>query len=303
MAAFSWSKTRDEVFHRCLRASYYQYYTTYDQVAPSADPFTYELQVMRSLKTRPMWIGNVVHDAARRIVPGAKVRNPPAPVYVFGRLRSDMMRDWKASAAGDYRRDPSDAFCLAEQYYGQPARDVEFESDFRFAQQCVQNVYRSMPYELLANEPSARILEAGNRSSKMDLAGLTVRVVPDLAMKLSDKRIVLVDWKAHRSSGGPTAEFQLSVYALYATKKWSVPPDAIDLEEIDLNDGSSIPYAVSAESLVSTAETIRTSDDEMLSLLADPANNIARESDLPMTDDLARCTDCNFRRACGREVS
>jgi len=299
MPPFSWSKSRDGTFRRCLREYYYQYYVSRDRAATAADPAAREILIMSTLRTRPMWVGSAVHEQAHLIVTGARMANPPSSEQVLRRLRRRMEADWQASLAGRYREDPKGTPGLVEHYYGEPVGPADLESDLALASRCIQNVYQTEPYRLLAGDPSVRILEAESLG-RLNLSGLTVWVVLDLALRLSDGRLVIVDWKTGRDIGGPTVRLQLAVYALYAASKFAVSAGAISTWEMSLSDACLIEHRADAGSLAWAEETILTSARQMRSLLVDAAANRARELDFPMTEDCSLCACCSFRRACGR---
>jgi hypothetical protein len=287
------------MFRECLRLYYYHYYRSLDGSRPSADPFARELYLMRHLTTRPMWVGTVVHSQARKIVSGAKGQARVSPDEAVTQLRRRMGYDWQASRSGRYRENPSGMLGLVDDYYGPSPEPDAFAIHFHYAANCVRTVFDTDAYRLLAGDPAVRFLEAEERH-KLEVCGHTVWVVLDLAIRLADGRIVIVDWKTGGDS--PATRLQLAVYALYATQRWTVPPEQITTWEVRLGHGpQAIPHPIDADSLAWAEDTIRTSAEAMLSLLADRDRNLARESDFPMSENLDLCSGCRFRRACSRE--
>ena len=299
MPSFSWSKSRDGMFRECLRLYYYHYYRSLDGSRSSADPFARELYLMRHLTTRPMWVGTVVHSQARKIVSGARGELRVSPDEAVTQLRRRMGYDWQTSRSGRCRENPSRMLCLVDDYYGPSPEPDAFAVHYQYAASCVRTIFDTDAYQLLAGDPAVGFLEA-EELHKLNVCGHTVWVVLDLAIRLADGRIVIVDWKTGGDS--PATRLQLAVYALYATQRWIVPPEQITTWEVRLGRGPQpIPYPIDADSLAWAEDTIRTSAEAMLSRLADRDQNLARESDFPMTDNLDLCSGCRFRRACARE--
>jgi len=287
------------MFRECLRLYYYHYYRSPDGRRAASDPFVRELYVMRHLTTRPMWVGAVVHSQARKIVSGAQGQLRLSPDEAVDQMRRRMGYDWQTSRSGRYRQDPANMLCLVDDYYGPPADPDAFAGHYQYAANCVRSLFNTDPYRLLTGDPAVRFLEA-EQLHKLTLAGQTVWVVPDLVMRLADGRIVVVDWKTGTDIG--VARLQLAVYALFARQQWAAPVEEITTWEVSLSDGRLIEHPIDAGSLAWAEEVVRSSAEAMLSLLVDRERNLAQEADFPMSEDVALCARCRFRRACGREA-
>ncbi len=61
--SFSWSKTRDALFQECKRKYYYNHYGSWGGWVLRSDKRTREAYILKNLKTRQMWLGDVVHKA------------------------------------------------------------------------------------------------------------------------------------------------------------------------------------------------------------------------------------------------
>ena len=69
-----------------------------------------------------------------------------------------------------------------------------------------------------------------------------------------------------------------------------------------LNDGVEQQVGVDVEAIAGFKQRMKDSVDRMRKLLADPAANVPHpEAFFPMTEELASCARCAFRRVCGRE--
>ena len=63
---FSWSKTRDEVFRTCPRQYWFAYYGNWNGWREDAPARTREIYVLKNLKNRQVWAGQVVHECIER---------------------------------------------------------------------------------------------------------------------------------------------------------------------------------------------------------------------------------------------
>src|SRR6476659_5684864 len=63
---FSWSKSREGIFNECKRRFWFQYYGSWAGWEPEADARARDIYVLKQLRTRHIWIGNIVHEAIER---------------------------------------------------------------------------------------------------------------------------------------------------------------------------------------------------------------------------------------------
>ena len=88
------------------------------------------------------------------------------------------------------------------------------------------------------------------------------------------------------------------IYALYTNQKWDIEYSKMELSDVYLNIGASV-YAKDVEEKIPVVEDlIKDSIEQMKGSLVDIDNNVAKESDFPMTDDLNKCKWCDFREIC-----
>ena len=63
---FSWSVSRDNLFRECLRKYYFSYYGYWGGWQQDAPERTRMIYILKQLKNRPIWIGQVVHSCIAR---------------------------------------------------------------------------------------------------------------------------------------------------------------------------------------------------------------------------------------------
>jgi hypothetical protein len=297
---FSWSRSRDETFRACLRKYWFQYYGSWDGWRADAPEETRAIYVLKQLQTREMWAGSRVHQCIQVAIQNLRRGIPPLEVErAIDLTLQEMRRDFAASRKKYYWSHPK-ATALFEHEYAVPVRDEEWKATADHVVRCLRSFYASEIWRRLLDLPPGAILETESLSS-FEQDGIRVIVVLDLALR-EDEGIRIWDWKTGRSRSEET-RLQLACYALYAMRKWNVPAGAIETFEFNLASNEVIPYRSSSAEIAGALDVIRGSARDMRLLLEgeDPGRNRAVRERFPLTEDLALCARCNFKRLCGRE--
>ncbi|HEM62569.1 MAG TPA: hypothetical protein ENO24_09780 [Chloroflexi bacterium] len=296
---FSWSLSRDFIFHACLRQYYYHYYGSWGGWRHEAPPDVKELYVMKNLQTTPMWTGSIVHQIAHEVVKGFRTGQPLSVEAALATTRDRMERDWQDSATCRYRRRPNRICGLAEHYYAVSIPAQALAEAAIVAQGCVRRLYGSHTYKTMLELGPDSIVECEELNT-ISVAGVKGWVSPDLILRDGDERLMVVDWKTGTSSQKEETTRQLSIYALYALRKYSSSARELMGVEENLRLGESHLHSLKEWALQETREYVEGSIQKMRRLLHDEGQNIALIRDFPMTDHLAACLHCRFRRACDR---
>ena len=90
----------------------------------------------------------------------------------------------------------------------------------------------------------------------------------------------------------------MGIYAMYALEKWGIQPNHILLKEFFLTTGKTREHEGKSLNLERVQKYVTNSIQQMLTLLSRPEQNQADESDFGFTEDMAQCTQCNFRKLC-----
>ncbi|MFQ5877706.1 MAG: PD-(D/E)XK nuclease family protein [Acidobacteriota bacterium] len=295
---FSWSRSRDGAFNECRRRYWFQYYGFWGGWEAAADPETRDIYQLRQLKSRQMWAGEVVHSCIQRSLENLRGGIEPLPLEEIVSLALDRMRnEWRQSRDGVYRSRPKTT-ALFEHEYAVPLSDEQWRANAEHVASCLRTFYRSDTYAWIRSLPRERWLEI-EEFSCFHLDGVKVHVRLDFACREGD-RVHILDWKTGRRDEEDNS-VQLACYALYAHQKWGTLPRDLRTAELNLARGQLREYPVSAAQIERTRGYIRGSIRDMRALLLDPeaGNAVDRES-CPLTADLWRCRNCNFRRLCGR---
>jgi hypothetical protein len=247
-----------------------------------------------------MWAGKRVHECIEVAIRNRKRGIPPLDGERAIEITiQEMRRDFSSSRKKYYWSHPKSA-ALFEHEYGVPVTDAEWKATADHVAHCLRNFYASEIWRRIQALPPEAILETEALSS-FEQDGIRVIVVLDLALREEDG-IRIWDWKTGKSRSEET-RLQLACYALYAMRKWNVPAGAIETFEFNLAANEVIPYRSSSAEIAGALDYIRGSARDMRLLLVDedPARNLALRERFPLTEDLALCARCNFKRICGRE--
>ncbi len=296
---FSWSKSRDSLFNFCLRSYYYHYYGSWNGWRHDAPADVRELYVMKNLQNLGSWRGAAVHDVARQVVEGF-ARGRPLPVeQALSVLRERMHRDFEDSRTGRYRRRPNRICGLQEHYYDVPLEDELLRELNVAAEGAVKRVYGTRTHQTMLQLGPSGIVE-WEKLQNITLAGCKVWVSPDLILRGRDAGLTIVDWKTGTSSPSEGARLQLAIYGLYAVRAYGARTQRLLGVEENLRTGEDHVYPLKEWVLEEARKYAEDSIQRMQALLHDRERNVALVRDFPMTDELARCTGCRFRRACDR---
>jgi hypothetical protein len=296
---FSWSKSRDSLFNSCLRAYYYHYYGSWNGWRRDAPPDVRELYVMKNLSNLGAWRGGAVHDVVRQIVEGLAQGKPLPVERALSLLRERMLRDFEDSRTGRFRRRPNRICGLQEHYYEVPVDGEALRELLVAAEGAVKRVYGTRTYQTMLRLGPSSIVEWEELQS-ITLAGHKVWVSPDVILRDAEGRMTIVDWKTGTSSPGEETRLQLAIYGLYAVRAHGASPDRLLGVEENLGVGEDHVYPLKDWVLEEARKYAEDSIRRMQALLHDREHNVALLRDFPMTDELAQCVACRFRRACER---
>ncbi len=302
---FSWSKTRHEKFRECLRAYYLHYYRSWGGWEPDAPADTRRLYVLKKLSNRYTWAGAVVHDAIRHSLLGARFGRTVDPSRVIEQAHRLMQQDYLYSLRKRYWMEPyrRQFRGLVEHEYVEPVPRDDWKQNWENARAALTWFFESRWMSItraLKPEQWLEVDSASFEDSNFTLDGVKVFAVPDFVYLDEDGAAVVVDWKTGKVRAGH--DDQVLGYAMYVAHRYNVPADSVRAALVYLNEGVEELVSVDRQALESFMDHFQQSVASMQSLLRDPAGNTPHpESAFPMTEDLARCARCVFRRVCGRE--
>jgi hypothetical protein len=302
---FSWSKSRHEKFVECRRAYYYAYYGSWGGWEAAAGSLVRELYVLKKLSSRWQWAGSVVHDALKQMLSRARVTGDFLPLErVLERTRARARSQWAISREKSYWREASRIVGLVEHEYGDVVPGEDWKRLYEgVVDGALRGFYASATYEEIRRTPRERWLSVDELDS-WQFEGTKIWVAIDFAYRDADERVRILDWKTGKERG--VDHTQVGIYALYAQRKWSVPPDAVvgGLVYLVANGagagGDTVSVAADGVALERCQAEMRRSIGEMKAALAEPARNHALMDQFPQQPERDGCRRCPFRRPCGR---
>lgn len=294
--AFSWSKSRHENFKECQRRYYFQYYGSWGGWSAGADSRTREIYLLKQLKTRQMWKGDLVHRIIRSALEDFQLEGQfPAPGALAERLVAQMRQEFRDSRERKYRA-TSKVNALFEHEYGVPVPDHEWQRQRDEALKCLHHFFESDIFRELSRIGPDRLIEVDkDQPDQFKVDGTTIYVKLDLAYRRPEGKWVIVDWK---TGGGSADDLQAACYTMYLAYAHGANVEETEVSEYRLLQPSAQVYPIDHARIEATKERIRTSASAMKSMLRDPHQNTAVESDFALIEDRRVCTRCNFQKVC-----
>ena len=303
---FSWSFSRHSLFQECPRAYYFSYYGSWGGWHASAPQAARELYIQKKLTSRPMWIGNLVHDAAE-----LALRDLQRGAWRdLGRLAESALqrakREVSESERGANLKRPSKCTGFREHYYGDDLSPQDWQETLAEIERQIRgladhDIYKRL-FTVCVHEKAPDKLVEIEELVKIDIDGVPVWVRLDALLKDDRVGYIVLDWKTGKAHVNDVIAAQLGVYGLYCVLHHGAREDKILAMHANLRDGSWATHEVNAASMAETRRLIRDSAESMRSALKDRNGNVAEIEDFPpLPEGSARCGWCPFRRSCDRE--
>ncbi|MDI6809007.1 MAG: PD-(D/E)XK nuclease family protein [Candidatus Eisenbacteria bacterium] len=326
---FSWSFSRAKVFEDCKRKYWFNYYGSWGGWEDSAPLTTKKIYLLKNLKSRWMWSGEVVHRWVRDILSVSRTGRRLVPDEVVERAKEEMRSEYKESrknvesviavfsgkpesGRSEYAQQGKKKGILLEHFYDPSLPDEKWVEIVDGVERCVRNFFSSPVFGELTQIPDRDWLqiEDDREFPSFSFEGDKVFAKPDCAHRAGDSAMRIIDWKTDRGKrvegqdskqeGPERPSVQLGCYALYAMNEWGGIPGKIQVLEQNLFTMERKESLVGEETLDETRRVIRESVRKMKDILSDRESNSAEEEDFPLTENRRLCNYCNFRILCGR---
>jgi len=292
---FSWSVSRDDIFRKCRRMYYYQYYGSWGGWDFAADKRNRAIYILKQLQNRQMWAGSKVHECIENILNEIKIGIKKIDIGQKIENTLNLMRkEFLSSKNKNYLTDPKTC-ALFEHEYGLEVSKEEWQSNADNVAECLKQFFNSDVYEEIS-----QLLE--NQWIALEpfpffyLEDFKIYAVLDFAFRRNDE-IIIYDWKTGKEDTEKD-KFQLACYGLFATKKWNIEAYNVNLVDFYLSKGKQNEFIFADFEIDKIKNQIFNSIDEMKHILDDPQENIAREDDFPFTENEQICKYCNFNKMC-----
>jgi hypothetical protein len=297
---FSWSVSRDRVFTECARKYYFNYYGHWGGWENNAPERVRNIYILKQLKNRATWIGEVVHDCIARSLKNLSRGIPLLPLEDILAITRDRMRqDFRSSSAKRYWQNPKTYCGFFEHEYEMDIADEEWKKSAEQVDHCLKIFYQSPHFGTFkAMNPSA-FLEIEQFSSFL-LNSIDINIKLDCACREKNK-VVIWDWKTGKAVRSGDA-LQMACYVFYAMKTFRMSSQDVAAKLFDLYRGKLYEQTITERSLDELVTYIDGSISDMMSLLADPDRNLAREDDFAKAETRSLCLRCNFLKVCKPDI-
>jgi len=297
---FSWSVSRDRVFSECARKYYFNYYGHWGGWEKDAPERVRNIYVLKQLKNRATWIGEVVHDCIAKSLTNL---SRGIPVLGLGEIlaitRNRMRQDYRNSRAKRYRRNPKTYCGFFEHEYEMDVSDEEWKESAEQVDRCLNTFYRSSHFEKFKETDRAAFLEI-ERFSSFPLDGVDIIIKLDCACR-ENGRITIWDWKTGKAARSGDA-LQMACYVFYAVKTFQISFRDVKANLFDLYRGTLHEQSITQRSLDELLTYIAGSIRDMTTLLVDKKRNIAKEDDFVKIASRPICLKCNFLKVCKPDI-
>lgn len=298
---FRYSVSRDQCHATCPRQYYFQYYGSWGGWKRDAPAQAQRLYLLKRLSNLPTWAGSTVHQALYDVLVSLQRHRLPTLDESIAAAAERMREEYNRSERGAYRTNRK-ALGLIEH---ERRLDVPPESKrevWDHVKNCLANFYASEIFEELRNSDPSQWLLADDPGGDFDpqsifeIDGLPIIAKPDLVFAQEPERVRIIDWK----TGKPDDEqvHQVTCYALFVHEKLKIDFDHMELELHFLAESNVRRIDLDSERLERSRRRIQDRSRELLELLDDPENAVARERDFPRIEKARICDFCSFYPVC-----
>ena len=292
---FSWSVSRDDIFQKCKRMYYFQYYGSWGGWDQEADDRTRMIYILKHLQNRQMWAGMTVHDCIENVIRTIKNGHKSINVnQIISKTLNKMRREFTSSKNKNYLTNPKTC-ALFEHEYNLEIPDTEWKSNADNVVECLNKFFNSDVYKVILDLSENQLIEI-EKFSYFHLNNTKTYAAIDFVFK-TDKEIIIYDWKTGHENPEKD-KLQLACYGLFAIQKWDIDPENVKLVDFYLSSGKKNKFYLSNLDLDQTKNYILTSIDEMEKLLEDPIENITKEENFPLTENREICNYCKYKKVC-----
>jgi len=292
---FSWSVSRDDMFQKCKRMYYFQYYGYWGGWDQEADDRTRMIYILKQLQNRQIWAGKNVHDCIENTIRTIKGGHKTINVrQLINKTLNKMRREFISSKNKNYLTNPKTC-ALFEHEYDFEISDAEWKHNADNVVKCLNQFFSSNVYNEILELSGNQWIEI-DKFSYFHLNNKKIYAVLDFAFR-KDNELIIYDWKTGKENLEKD-KFQLACYGLFAVKKWDIDPKNVKLVDFYLSTEKQNEFRLGDLDLDQIENYIFISIDEMEKLLEDPIGNIAKEENFPFKENKEICNFCNYKKIC-----
>ena len=295
-----WSYSRREVFEKCQRLYYYQYYGASARTAKT-DPQKQRLRFLKDLSNRYLRAGDIMHWAISctlrsRATKGHEWSQNFLIEFARKKFQEDLSfsRGFKEDTLlTDEKSAPA---LLMEFYYRLPGAEEHCRDVEEKLVNALQNYQTAAEYL-----PLRAGVDAGQAKIEVPVSvkdqGTTLKGKVDLAF-LQNGHSTVVDWKMGQGEGGEDS-LQLLFYAIWAMQAFGSQQDQVDLIKAYLGSGTICHFDFGPKAIVRAKARIY-QDIERMQAVDEYGRNGLTEAFTPCSQNRV-CAGCVFQGVCPKE--
>lgn len=296
MFPFTWSWSRSRTYDMCRRRYWFDHYGARDGWRRPVGDRARALYELKTLRTRPQWLGIKVHDAAAWTLQRWREGDDVA--------LDDLVEDTARRARreiGDARRglhalDPRRHVGFDVLHHGDDPGDAAWEAWVDELGELVRIWWDHPVTRRLAAAPD-RIVEV-EELQRIVVGAVPVFVALDVLVRDRHGGLTVVDWKSGRHHDPEVVARQLAVYGLYVQRRHRRSGRIIGLEA-DLRSNGFHRVDLTPTRLGDAADAVHASAQAMASFLTDPDVDAVEEGLFePLPVDSPPCAHCCYRSVC-----
>lgn len=292
---FSWSKSRKEIFDKCQRQYWYQYYGYWNGWSIKSSLDTRAIYFLRNLVPLDAIVGVIVHEIIKDFLLHYKNTGEKLDLidlYRGAELRFDKIKKNTYSKA---YRNTKKTIAIQEFNYNELSDNMVMQAQEKI-KACLANFY---VYFDSLNIDSGKITliddeETGFVIAKIGHTELRIYAVIDFAYYVGDY-FIITDWKTgHEIEGLDSAWLQLICYGLWANDVLSISYEKIKHKIVNVTTNQLFDYRFEEKDYNKAFEIINKSIIDMFEL----DGGWQESSRFYKTTDKKECNKCKFREVC-----
>jgi len=278
-----WSISRFEVFDKCKRQYFYQYYSKYVKNVP-----IYKMSKLKELTSVPIEVGNAVHDCMEALLRRLQQSDSKIDEERFFKFADDKLREYFSKKT------------FIETYYG-GAETLDVAAASEKARACLDNFLNSpccswLYMKAIMNRTGWMIEPPGFGETRLD--GMKAYCKMDFLFPVEDE-VYILDWKTGNKDPAKHGA-QLMGYAVAANSNFSIPWNRIFPKIVYLYPQyDELEISFDEKDLLGFFQTIREQTEQMYSYCKNTEQNIPLDiSAFGPSPSPGQCRNCKFQELC-----
>jgi CRISPR/Cas system-associated exonuclease Cas4 (RecB family) len=291
----SWSWSRVDIFTRCRLEYYYTYYASWGGWERDTDTFTRTLYVLKNIKNRYAWMGDMVHQIIQQFLAAFLSGRTIDKENLLKMADHTMRNQFVESRNREYWERPNKANGLVEHENNIPVPDEKWKELHGNVLICASNFFYTDFYKNVIEKGITDIFRM-EKLENFKIDNIKVYAKPDVALK-EQGQLKIFDWKTGRPDD--ENEAQLYYYILYGIHKLKFNPEAIGATIVYLRDNTKKEITVDQAHLDNAVAYIKDTYAEMKECDL-PYEENRDGGDIPQAKSESTCNYCRFRTVCPR---